>query len=301
MISILIPIYNFDVRELVANLHRQCHSGDIEFEILCYDDHSKLQFIEINRELKKHSNVVLVELPENIGRAKIRNQLAFESKYEQLLFMDCDSKIPSEDFIENYVKAVEKNTVVVGGRIYESLPPKEEERYFRWYYGVHREQLSAGQRGKHPYRSFMTNNFLIPKSLLQSIQFNENLTGYGHEDTQFGLELKKKGINIRHIENPLMHIQLETTSEFIQKSENGLKNLSYLLNNFDAKMLSQDIRLLKYHNLIKKVGISGIVVWLYTKLKGTITTNLNSMHPRLYLFDLYKLGYLLKNGQKSEV
>ena len=44
MISILIPVYNYDVTELVAELHRQCMDLGMPFEILCYDDGSQSDF-----------------------------------------------------------------------------------------------------------------------------------------------------------------------------------------------------------------------------------------------------------------
>ena len=45
MLSILIPIYNYNSYPLVQELHKQCLESDIDFEILCQDDAS-------NSELK---------------------------------------------------------------------------------------------------------------------------------------------------------------------------------------------------------------------------------------------------------
>ena len=41
MLSILIPIYNFDVQELVQKLHQQASLLAIAFEIVCVDDGSQ--------------------------------------------------------------------------------------------------------------------------------------------------------------------------------------------------------------------------------------------------------------------
>jgi hypothetical protein len=42
MLSILIPIYNFNAVPLVKELQKQCMECDLEFEIICDDDCSTL-------------------------------------------------------------------------------------------------------------------------------------------------------------------------------------------------------------------------------------------------------------------
>ena len=49
-------------------------------------------------------------------------------------------------------------------------------------------------------------NLLAPKDIFQKIAFNEKLNGYGHEDTLFGVELKKEGVTMAHIDNPIIHL-----------------------------------------------------------------------------------------------
>ena len=53
MLSILIPIYNFAVKELVNELSSQAQDLNIPFEILCVDDTSKAIYIELNDGLEK--------------------------------------------------------------------------------------------------------------------------------------------------------------------------------------------------------------------------------------------------------
>ena len=53
MISILIPIYNFAVKELVSELSRQAQELNLDFEILCIDDNSKSKYTELNKDIKK--------------------------------------------------------------------------------------------------------------------------------------------------------------------------------------------------------------------------------------------------------
>ncbi len=88
MLSILIPVYNFDIRKLVVDLHFCCTSENIKFEIICFDDGSERAFKEINAELKHLSNCTYTELPQNIGRSAIRNKLAQNANYLNLAEME---------------------------------------------------------------------------------------------------------------------------------------------------------------------------------------------------------------------
>jgi len=85
-LSILIPVYNYDVRDLVHKLHDQLIELDTPVEILCYDDASTDESYKVtNREINKLSVVIYKELPANIGRAAIRNKLANEANYNYYL------------------------------------------------------------------------------------------------------------------------------------------------------------------------------------------------------------------------
>jgi glycosyltransferase involved in cell wall biosynthesis len=164
MISVCIPIYNFDVRVLIKNLHQQLTEAALAFEIILMDDAStEYEIIEYNKTLSKLAHCQYIQLPENIGRAAIRNKLGETAVFPNLLFMDCDAKAPT-DFIRKYIVELANDTaIVVGGRVYTPTPPKDKSQYLRWFFGRKRESFSARQRAAHPYQSFMTCNFLVKK------------------------------------------------------------------------------------------------------------------------------------------
>lgn len=290
MLSILIPIYNFNVVDFAKDLSNQASLCNIDFEILCFDDGSTNEFKVKNSQITTIQGVVYNELPQNIGRSKIRNLLAENAKYEYLLFLDCDSKSNSNQFIANYIKHATPKTVVYGGRNYDAKSPQEKDIYFRWWYGLNRETITVNDRAKQPYHSFMTNNFLIPRDLFLSIKLNEELTGYGHEDTLLGIALKTKQIPILHIDNPLCHIGLESVDEFLQKTREGLQNLVVLI---QSGQVDNSIKLYRYYELVKKIGVENKVLEYYLKNKSNIEKKLKGEKPNLRWFDIYKLGYLI--------
>ena len=264
MLSILIPVYNFDIRDLVKTLRTQLKDSNISFEILCYDDCSSNVFLKnVNEQISILENVQYIKLPANIGRSKIRNLLACDAKYSYLLFMDCDSKITSENFIRNYLSHCKENLVIFGGRCYDPSPPKDS-KYFRWYYGIKKEQKTAFERQKNPYYSFMSNNFLITRSLFLTIKFEENIKEYGHEDTLFGYQLYLKNIPIDHIDNALEHIGLEPANIFLQKSKQAVDSLYFIIHSkISDRKFYHSVTLLNYYLLVDKLRLKKAVSFFY--------------------------------------
>lgn len=293
MLSILIPVYNFNITKLVEDLYFQAEKAEIDFEIIVVDDASENEYKVINKNLSNFQKVKYLEESENLGRSKIRNRLADLASFPYMLFVDCDSKVNSNSYIQNYIEYCKGELVVCGGRIYESREPSDYKYYLRWLHGVKREQFSAKERNSEPNKSFMTNNFLISKKIFNQIRFDETITDYGHEDTLFGYELKKKSIIIKHIDNPLIHIGLETNDEFLKKTKEGIMNLRKIMkNNGNKKVLIRDITLLHYFRLFQKIGIAKILRILFKKSENKLYKYLVNNRPILFVFDLYKIGYL---------
>jgi glycosyltransferase involved in cell wall biosynthesis len=302
MISILIPVYNCNIVSLVYELHNQALLASVAIEIIVVDDCSSELLRDQNKDVEKLPGVKFTELEKNIGRASIRNKLAGMAACPTLLFMDCDSEVPDPGYIKKYLPFCGKDVVVCGGRTYRPVPPDEPEMMLRWLYGIKREQLPADVRSKDPYHSFMTNNFLISRSILSQIQFDESLVQYGHEDTLFGFELKKRGIPVIHIQNPLIHAGLEITSEFLRKTSEGIENLVILVTQgkIDREGF-EDIRILRAYNKICRFGLVNLYLKFYYQFERPILKNLMSINPNLFGFDLYKLAVLAKTIRKYNV
>jgi len=112
MLSILIPVYNYNIVNLVTELHKQAVSAAIPFEIIVLDDGSSELLRDQNKDVANLPDVQFFELEKNIGRSGIRNRLVEMAKYSTLLFMDCDSEVPSEKYIENYLPYFVQEMVV---------------------------------------------------------------------------------------------------------------------------------------------------------------------------------------------
>lgn len=291
MISILIPIYNYNVTHFVETLYQQGKASGINFEIILMDDASTTEFRDVNEKWSLQPDITYIQLEQNVGRAKIRNLLAEKAEYDFLLFQDCDAEIASPSYFKNYIAQCQENKVVCGGTIYKEDTPKDNSLMLRWKYGKEREERSAEKRQQHPNAAFTTNNFLIPKKIFNTIKFDESLIKYGHEDTLFGYELSQQNIIIHHINNPLFHIGLESAEVFLKKTEESIKNLIQIIETKKLeKKFYQDVKLLSYFLIIKQYKLNWFFNLLYKLFHQTLHNHLkNNTNPTIKYFDIYKI------------
>lgn len=287
MISICIPIFNRDVRQLVSELYWQAEALDVPCEIVLMDDASDVRYQLRNRGLQVLSNVRYEELTANVGRAVIRNLLAKKAVYPYLLFIDNDTRICSESYLSDYIKQCTRQVVCYGSYAY--LPCDNQDYYLRWLYGTQREAVPIEMRLLNPDRYFSTFNFLIDADVFKTIQFDEKITEYGYEDTFFQVELLKRGYAITQIDNPLIHEGLMTHKEFLERTQAAVRNLARVKNPTNLRMY---IRLLDTYCKLSRFGLTHLVAGCFVVGKKLLQKKLLGNKPSLFIFDLYKLGYL---------
>lgn len=303
MLSICIPVYNYSVIKLVKELTEQCEKTNIPFEINIFEDGSDDKFVEINKIITNLKNTNHLISQTNIGRSAARNHLANISKFDKLIFLDCDSEIPSDQYIKKYIEN-SKNHIVCGGTIYLKSQYRKELS-LRYKYGIKREMTSAASRNKQPNVSFTTNNFLISKSIFDKIKFREFLKDYGHEDSLFGFELKQNNFSIKHIDNPVIHCGLESNKVFLDKSLKAINNLVIIKNNTSIDpAFTNDIRLIRNQRKAAKIGLNVFVKLIFNKFDKTIRNHLiKSTNPSLFWFNFYKLAHYTKlvENEKAKI
>lgn len=287
-LSILIPTYNYDCSPLVHQLLQQLPQ-DGEAEIIIGDDCTTDTVIADRlRDAGKQPHCRTIRPEHNMGRAAIRNALSREAKGEWLLFIDADAEVGSPTFLADYLSASKHAPVVCGGTGNLSQCPRPEARLRYDYEAKTEKRLTLEHRRRHPYAQFTTFNFLIQRSLFLSIGFDETLKEYGHEDTLFGLELKRRSIPILHIENKLTHLGLEDADVYLKKTETALRTLGAmsLEQRQNARVSALALRLKRWH-------LQGLVRLLFSTAKPLLCANLLGRHPSQSLFACYKLGFYM--------
>ena len=291
-LSILIPTYNDLCFTLVGDLRQQAEEAGIDYEILVGDDGSTdAEVIEKNRKICKWPHCHYLIQIQNIGRAAIRNFLAKEAHHDWLLFIDSDMTIARVDYLSKYL-AMEGSEVVDGGVIIggDADTLKGNLRYL--YEKTSEQEHTAEKRQQHPYQDFHTANFLIRRDLMLAHPFDERFRHYGYEDVLFGKKLRTKGVKITHIDNPLGFSTFEENTQFILKTEEGLRTL----HQFQSDLRGYSRLLTLVEGIHLPIILSLIRCWhkLFGKWERK---NLCGSHPSLRLFKLYKLGYYLKITQ----
>lgn len=229
MLSVLIPVFDYDSRTLAKDLVHSILKAGIKAEILMMEDGSKITYPP-EPHLDKDVEIRYIVHEKNWGRSAIRNKLALEARYDLLLFLDCDGILLTSGFIAQYLSEwkPESDQIISGGRLYSQNKPPNDDLFLHWKYGRFKESLPWKTRASQPYISFHSNNFLVKKEIVIRFPFDEQIQAYGHEDSQWASVLNQNQILIRHIDNPVMHEGLETTSQFLQKSKIAAENLAIL-------------------------------------------------------------------------
>lgn len=293
MISILIPTYNYSVSRLVETLHEQAIKTDLIFEILVFEDGSTA-FVSENEKLNSLEHVNYRKPSENIGRAAIRAELANAAKYDMLLFLDADTLPVMETFIEEYAIRLNTRTdVICGGIAYKDEAP-EQSRMLRYKYGKARESKSSRERSKNA-EIIVTANMLIRREIFNKC--NTELENFYGEDLLISHRLKTINAKVEHIDNPVWHLGLEESEDYLDKAFEAIQNIVRLEKK--GKIDSGLTSLQKAYKKLKTFGMTKAYLALLNPFSKSIRKNLISAHPSLFLFDLYRLKYyieLKRNG-----
>lgn len=293
LLSICIPVYNFDVRDLVSDLKKEIGVNGIDAEIILIDDASDESYKKINQILQNEvENFIFLE--KNIGRSRIRNLFQKYAAGEYLLFLDCDGKITEKSFLKKYTEFLQKDQdakVIYGGRSVLGYAPGTEY-YLRWKFAVERENLPVELRLNKPYLSFQTNNFIIKRDVFEKIHFNPDFQKYGYEDLLFAMDLKSEKIKIDHIDNPILNNDLETNPIYLEKVAESVESLTKMLKDESLKSKLSEVKLVRLYNRLPFKPF--IELFLGDKTLYALKAKLLRGNVNLRYLDLYKLGLLIK-------
>ncbi len=295
MLSILIPTKDYDCHILIKELHKQGESLGLPYEIIIGEDGTAEKNLLLNTMADSLTHCRRIIKKNNIGRAAIRNLIAKEARYPNLIFIDCDAVVEKDDFLRSYAEALKKCNVVCGS-LYHAKEQPDNECSLRYRYEKKADrQRDAITRDKAPYDKFTTFNFAIKKDIFTSILFNESITRYGYEDALFGKELERRGIPIRHIDNKLLHSGLESNAVFLAKSEQALATLLTIEDRMGSTPLLATLRKLR------ALHLESIFMIYWNLRKESLRKNLLGRKPSLTKFKIYKLGYYISLQKKKEI
>lgn len=304
-LSILLPSYNNVCVSLVQVLQRQADAlrGKLDkpfrYEIIVADDCSTdAACIDANRVIGDMLHCRYLRMEQNVGRAQIRNVLISESRGDYVLLIDSDLFLCDDNYLYKY--ATSTADVVYGGtRIGgEGLAMVDNEANtenlkgnLRYIYEKKAEPSHrAAFRQLRPNQEISVCNLYARRDIMEAHPFDSRFKAYGYEDVLFGKRLAESGIEVTHIDNPVLINEFESNSVFVKKTEEAIITLC---------RFEQDLE--GYSNLKTKVSTLGRYIPLslfrlwHRIMKNKEKRNLTGSKPSLLLFKLYKLGFFLEN------
>lgn len=290
-ISVCIPVYNFDVKNLIIALRTEIQINQIDAEIILIDDASDENFNEIYKEASAYADQFIF-LEKNVGRSRIRNLFLKHTKGDYLLFLDCDVKINNINFLKNYLQEITQNReveVIYGNFKIDSSYSKT----LRNRYSIEREIFSGDKTSD--FSVFKTVNFIIQRETFQKFLFDETLIHYGYEDYVFAKKMELNDVKFSALNNPVIHVDDTSNEVFLVKTETAMNSLFQLSQNAENEKYIKDIKVFSIAKKMKNLGFNKLFVVLYERfIRNMILKNLLSENPKIKYLDIYKLALLLK-------
>ncbi|MCF6187440.1 MAG: glycosyltransferase [Desulfobulbaceae bacterium] len=229
-LSILIPVYNWDIGPLLDRVHGQSLRlpDGVQIEILVLDDGSSKKYD--NDALAGQLPLVRYEESKvNRGRAATRNALLKRAQGEFILFLDADMLPDHDDFLRMYLDQCRQGAeIICGGISYAQNNQNRPEYDFYLYKSRRTEALPADIRNRNPWRYLFTSNIMVRRDIVELVRFDPRFTGYGFEDIEWGIRLGDS-YTICHIDNPCSHMGVMTKKEVVAKMRDSIVNYSLLV------------------------------------------------------------------------
>lgn len=304
-LSILLPSYNNVCVSLVQVLQRQADAlrGKLDkpfrYEIIVADDCSTdAACIDANRVIGDMLHCRYLRMEQNVGRAQIRNVLISESSGDYVLLIDSDLFLCDDNYLYKY--ATSTADVVYGGtRIGgEGLAMVDNEANtenlkgnLRYIYEKKAEPSHrAVFRQLRPNQEISVCNLYARRDIMEAHPFDSRFKAYGYEDVLFGKRLAESGIEVTHIDNPVLINEFEPNSVFVKKTEEAILTLC----RFEQDLEGYSNLKTKVTTLGRYIPLSLFRLW-HRIMKNKEKRNLTGSKPSLLLFKLYKLGFFLEN------
>lgn len=304
-LSILLPSYNNVCVSLVQVLQRQADAlrGKLDkpfsYEIIVADDGSTdAACIDANRVIGDMLHCRYLRMEQNVGRAQIRNVLISESRGDYVLLIDSDLFLCDDNYLYKY--ATSTADVVYGGTriggegfamVDNEANTENLKGNLRYIYEKKAEPSHrAVFRQLRPNQEISVCNLYARRDIMEAHPFDSRFKAYGYEDVLFGKRLAESGIEVTHIDNPVLINEFESNSVFVKKTEEAILTLC----RFEQDLEGYSNLKTKVTSLGRYIPLSLFRLW-HRIMKNKEKRNLTGSKPSLLLFKLYKLGFFLEN------
>jgi glycosyltransferase involved in cell wall biosynthesis len=220
LVSLIVPTFERprSLELVLRSIERQRELSDGDLEIVVADDGSQdatAEVVQLFRDRSRFKVLYTTHPHEGFQLARTRNDGVRASSAPYLVFLDGDCLAPV-DHIAQYMKRRCRRTAMAGFCYYldESTSARIDElavdsgAFEQWATAEQRQQLTRMDRKarlysliRHPRRpKLYGGSFGMWRSDYEAVNgFNEEFTGWGCEDDEFGVRVRRAGIRVRSI------------------------------------------------------------------------------------------------------
>jgi glycosyltransferase involved in cell wall biosynthesis len=172
----------------------------------------------------------LVRFHANQGRASARNRAIAAAKGEYLLFIDADMLPGDTQFLARYFDLINKRAAaIIFGGFMSGDTQINHDTLLNYALAQKNDCKLASERAKRGAIAVASNNLLVRRDVFEHIPFDSKFTGWGWEDTEWAMRAVFAGYGLIHVDNPAIHVGLDSTLAMLRKYKEAGPNLRRLL------------------------------------------------------------------------
>ncbi|MCX7795724.1 MAG: glycosyltransferase family 2 protein [bacterium] len=274
-VSVVIPTRNRAkiVSKCIEHILNQDYH---QYEVIVIDDGSEDNTLESLKGFSSYKNLKFIPLSERKGPAFCRNLGVKESQGELIIFIDSDIFV-LPNFINSHVKVHKSHpegVVAVGPVIAISE--------------IDKKLVSKGSILDFSNAYFASGNASIPREIFMKIGgFDEIFNVYGWEDIDFGLKLKKFGINSIKVPDAIGYHYQPLPNEnnlkaLIEKEKERAKSAVYLYKKYPTFEVRLMIQNTLFHRILNQL-LTGLGYIDEKRLVKILNSNKSFNYKRFFL------------------
>jgi hypothetical protein len=231
VLSIASPYFRDDPTAWLSALSRDPRASEVE--IVLVDDGTGDAGLDSKVRAAIDAwpgSATLVRFHVNQGRASARNRAIQAARGQYILFIDADMLPGDHAFLGRYFDLIEKRaSAIIFGGFTAGHANVDHDTLLNYSLASRSDCKLAHERAVRGAVAVASNNLLVRRDVFAHIPFDDSFKGWGWEDTEWAMRAVFSGYGLTHIDNPAIHVGLDSTNAMLRKYKEAGVNLRRLL------------------------------------------------------------------------